>query len=468
MADVLRLDGSPTKRFFVEMLPRDIELDDAILDLVDNSVDGAMRRARRERTPDEERYKGMWCRLEIDATRFCISDNCGGIPEKYFEGAFHLGRPSVDLDDDIPTIGVYGIGMKRAIFKIGRNGNVETRHPGFRRRVSYPRGWFDKKDWELEVSEINPDSEPDGVKIIVDDLLPDVADQFKKEAALNNLRSKLGLHFAYIMELGFCITVNGVDVVPQSVLLKNATTGGIVPFAFSANVNRVEVTVSVGVFRRLAKESEIQDETEIDGPRSLLEEKQTQKSGITVICNDRVVLVNDTTDLTGWGVGGVPKYHPQFRAIGGQISFKSDDASLLPISTTKRDLDTHTALYNMARNETMTGLKAFISLTNKWKRQEEKLNEQIDNAPAVDARSVVAALITRKEATNVRNLPGAKRFVPELPKPQGKSDSVWVRFERPQSEARRLGAELLEDPGAKPSEIGEAVWRDALRRYDSE
>lgn len=468
MAGVTKLDGSPTKRFFIEMLPRDIELDDAILDLVDNSVDGAMRRARREDTPEGDRYKDMWCHLELDGKRFRISDNCGGIPKEYFDDAFHLGRPSVDLDGDIPTIGVYGIGMKRAIFKIGRNGVVETRHPGFRRCVAYPPGWFAKDKWELDVSEIAPDDEPDGVKITVDELLPDVADQFGKEAALNDLRSKLGLHFAYIMELGFGIKVNGIDVVPQSVLLKSAVTGEIVPFAFSADVNSVQVNVSVGLFRRLAKESEIQDETEVDGPRSLREEKQTQKSGITVICNDRVVLVADTSDLTGWGVGGVPKYHPQFRAIGGQISFKSDDASLLPISTTKRDLDTHTPLYNMARNETMTGLKTFISLTNKWKRQEEQLNDQIDNAPAVDARSVVAVLVSRKEAVNVRSMPGAKRFVPDLPKPQGKSDNVWVRFERPQKEARRLGEELLEDPGAKPSEIGEAAWRDALRRYCSE
>ena len=33
----------PAKRFFVDMLVRDIELQDAILDLLDNCVDGAMR-----------------------------------------------------------------------------------------------------------------------------------------------------------------------------------------------------------------------------------------------------------------------------------------------------------------------------------------------------------------------------------------------------------------------------------------
>ncbi|GAB8979638.1 hypothetical protein OkiPb01104_48070 [Escherichia coli] len=36
-------DFSPSKRFFVSMLTRDIDLNDAILDLLDNCVDGALR-----------------------------------------------------------------------------------------------------------------------------------------------------------------------------------------------------------------------------------------------------------------------------------------------------------------------------------------------------------------------------------------------------------------------------------------
>ncbi len=35
--------GGPTKRFFVSMLTRDIRLSDALLDLIDNCVDGAAR-----------------------------------------------------------------------------------------------------------------------------------------------------------------------------------------------------------------------------------------------------------------------------------------------------------------------------------------------------------------------------------------------------------------------------------------
>src|SRR4051794_40593306 len=43
MADQDKAHANPTKRFFVRMITRDITLDDCILDLIDNSVDGAWR-----------------------------------------------------------------------------------------------------------------------------------------------------------------------------------------------------------------------------------------------------------------------------------------------------------------------------------------------------------------------------------------------------------------------------------------
>jgi len=301
MSELQPLVGSPTKRFFVEMLPRDIELDDAILDLVDNSVDGAMRRAIRENTPAEHRYLDMWCQIEMDGEHFRIDDNCGGIPDTHFDAAFQLGRPLIDLDDNVPTIGVYGIGMKRAIFKMGRSGVVESRFHSHRRRVGYPVGWFENEGWELDVSEIEQDERPEGVTITVENLLPDVAARFRQEAAVNELRSKLGRHFAYIMLLGFRISLNGVDVSPQNVALKSETDGNIVPFAYSATIGEVEVNVSIGIFRRLAKESEIQDETDVEKARSVREHGASQTAGVTVICNDRVVLTADTSAITGWG-----------------------------------------------------------------------------------------------------------------------------------------------------------------------
>ena len=43
MANII--EGSPTKQFFIDMITRDISIEDAIIDLLDNSIDGANRMA---------------------------------------------------------------------------------------------------------------------------------------------------------------------------------------------------------------------------------------------------------------------------------------------------------------------------------------------------------------------------------------------------------------------------------------
>lgn len=37
------IEGNPTKTFFIQMITRDITINDAIIDLLDNSIDGASK-----------------------------------------------------------------------------------------------------------------------------------------------------------------------------------------------------------------------------------------------------------------------------------------------------------------------------------------------------------------------------------------------------------------------------------------
>src|ERR1051326_5430154 len=108
------VDASPEKRFFIHMLVKDIELIPAVLDLVDNSVDGA-RGIR-----GDERFDDLWVRLNIGPERFAITDNCGGIDIGTARSyAFRFGRPW-DAVGVPGSVGQFGVGMKRALFKLGR------------------------------------------------------------------------------------------------------------------------------------------------------------------------------------------------------------------------------------------------------------------------------------------------------------------------------------------------------------
>ena len=70
----------PPKRFFVEMLTRDIDLADAILDLIDNCLDGAMR-VLKGNNKGPKPYHGFQVDISYDENNFMITDNCGGIPK---------------------------------------------------------------------------------------------------------------------------------------------------------------------------------------------------------------------------------------------------------------------------------------------------------------------------------------------------------------------------------------------------
>ena len=81
----------------------------------------------------EKPYDGYWAKIMATPEEFSITDNCGGIPRDLaINKAFRLGRSIEDLerDKDIATIGIYGIGMKRALFKMGRHSKVISQHSG--------------------------------------------------------------------------------------------------------------------------------------------------------------------------------------------------------------------------------------------------------------------------------------------------------------------------------------------------
>jgi len=190
---------TPTKRFFVEMLTRDIELEDAILDLLDNCLDGVARSQKKD--PSEIDYHGYKAEINFDKRSFSITDNCGGIPKDSAEYAFRMGRPHDAPDEHLATVGVYGIGMKRSIFKIGRNCEIATHHDnddGFMLNIN--EDWLDDDlNWRLPMQQLLlPDIEH-GTRIKISRILPSVSNEFKTTAFQTSLINKIIYAYSYIV-----------------------------------------------------------------------------------------------------------------------------------------------------------------------------------------------------------------------------------------------------------------------------
>ena len=101
--------ASPTKEFFVNMLVRDILLKQAIIELIDNSIDGA--RSMRE----ENQYFGLKISVTFDKDKFVIEDNCGGIPVDIAANyAFRFGRPKTVQSGNAATTGIFTMPIRAA------------------------------------------------------------------------------------------------------------------------------------------------------------------------------------------------------------------------------------------------------------------------------------------------------------------------------------------------------------------
>lgn len=473
MADTVT--ASPSKTFFVDMLTRDIDLRDAILDLLDNCIDGVLRQLK-DKEPDEpsdpeKPYDGYWAKITATPEEFSITDNCGGIPRDIaIKKAFRLGRPKEDLarDKDVATIGMYGIGMKRALFKMGEHSTVISRHSGDPYCVEISKDWLDDdEDWKLTLNDIDNtsvDLDSDGTSITVKSLHLGIADQFdtNRNPFLTDLKTEIANLFAPIIRKGFQVFLNEEIINPASLDIlfpKDLKQDeAIQPYAYKANVENVEVELAVGFYRGLASESELDSDRQI--PR------RTDNAGWTIICNDRVVLHRDKTSMTGWGMRNVPKYHTQFIAIGGVVRFSSNDSLELPLNTTKRGLDTSRPIYWQTLDRMMEGLKKFTDFTNQWKGQESETKRYFQEMVPKDVTRVAKAI--PQEAWNKVRKSEGERFTPNLPKPPHNKRKCRITFVRPKEEVEVVGEYLFDDAQATPADIGIRCFEDVLKKAKEE
>jgi len=455
-----KAEASPTKQFFVSMLTRDIGLDDSILDLLDNCLDGAMRIT----DGDKIDYSRHIVKIKLAKDQFSIEDNCGGIPrEVAINYAFKMGREQDDdRDSDTETIGMYGVGMKRAIFKMGRNALVRTRHGDDTFEVPITSEWLDAKNWDpLPINEPTNASErlpQSGTIIIVKDLYEGVVRHFENEAFENKVRTAISEHFTMFLQWGLKVELNDKPVEPVRVeVLVSSREDGPAPYVFRKAIDGVVVSITVGRNTNRALGDEEDDDAGFERDRSSV------TAGWTVLCNDRAVIVGDKSRLTGWG-DGLPLYHPQFAIITGIIEFRSKHADKLPVTTTKRSLDTSSNVWLESLVKMKEGMRVWIDYTNQWKNQANSEQQQArhweDARPMPLGKAIEAiALRTATKKSDEEGIEFNPKKNKVLPEPPSKTPSARrVTFTKPVEEIRLVGKALLDDENARPGDVGEKAF----------
>lgn len=384
-----RVDANPEKRFFISMLVKDIELFPAVVDLVDNSVDAARANA------SNGDLSPFSVDLEATPSRFAIKDNCGGLEAhiaRYY--AFRFGR-----GEDFPalesSVGQFGIGMKRALFKLGGSFRVESiaENSRFALAVNVEE-WARNSDpdWSFEFEYVDYDRgggiSERGTWITVDDIHPSVSADFGDSKVIGKLRREIAVKHEPALTSGLTITVNGRSLEAHVPRLLASTA--IMPINTTFTIPVGTDSVSVRIVAGIATARERDDRSDDDASQFT----EMTDAGWYIYCNDRLVLAADRSDLTGWGSAGAA-YHPQYRRFRGYCFMSAVDSSLLPWNTTKTGLDQDSPVFRRVQQELFRALQQVQAVINRAKteRQTRDSDEQQINAALEQSAEVrVAAL----------------------------------------------------------------------------
>lgn len=384
-----RINASPTKEFFIHMLTRDVQLSRSILDLVDNSVDGAHR--LRATGP----FNGLWVRIEIGKDAFSISDNCGGISVDIARNyAFRFGRPP-KAKDTPGSVGLFGVGMKRTFFKLGREFLVKSRckSEGFTLNVDVDQ-WLQEVDdstpgeWHFEFStvdeampEVNVDDT--GTIIQVKRLLPAVSDSFSLNTFISQLVNELGSAHSTSLDRGLSLTVNMIPVnfSPQKLFRSDH----LVPAFVERSYPRVQIDGVEGESLKVRLYAGIA-------------ERSYHAGGWYIFCNGRLILEADKTPVTIWGAPNeMRQYHADFAFFRGFAYIDSAQSSLLPWTTTKTGVDTDSPVYKIIQREMIEISKPVLTFLSDLAKQKESEN-QGDIIDEIAKNAIATAVAIRTDA----------------------------------------------------------------------
>ena len=411
-----QINAMPTKTFFVDMLVKDIPLERAVLDLVDNCIDGA----KRLRPGEPPVFAGLSVALSLNAEQFEIKDNCGGFDIGTAKDyAFRFGRPAKATTTDY-SIGQFGVGMKRALFKFGRYFEVHstTRNQRWSMKVDVD-DWEEDPDWHFDFDDIEDDlnnpEEECGTYILVKKLRPEVAARFTQSYFRRSLTETIRSHQRQFLAFGLAIDFEGTHLTNTDLRMR---TGG----HFSPAIE--EVTFDEKSDKPIAVRIVVG-----------LGESVPSQAGWYIVCNGRVVLSADRSEETGWDTvseqkEGIPKYHNQYSRFRGVVFFNCQSSRKLPWNTTKTGLDTSSPIWLAVVPKMLDHTRTAIKFLN-------ALDDEIEEYGRSSA-PLLGALARETSSLDVEKFQGARDFSwnknPRAPGPK----MTKIQYSREQAKIQTL------------------------------
>lgn len=440
MTELVPADASPEKRLFISLLTRDIPMVAAFLDLIDNSVNAALERYASRLTTaedyvailsDEQIQPEVEIRLTISPERIKVVDSAPGIALATAQRhVFKFGRSDGEENDN-DRLSVYGLGLKRAIFKLGNCVRIVSDHRtgGFSLDLDV-KNWarVDQSRWEFGLEPRPPAADEQcGTKIEVWELHPETVRRIGDGVFENQLRESASKTYAYFLTKFVRIWINNEEVRPENLRVgSNHASDG---FDFEG----VSCTVVAGLGTP-------------EGGRY-----RDSGSGWFVFCNGRTVISADKGARTGWGGSGLPIFQPKHRPFLGTVYFVSERADRLPWDTTKSGINEDSEVWQVAKRRMVQigrGVTSFL-----------------DSRYTDEGTEVAQTELTRvtQDRMDAMQASVAARRTFEAPPPRRQERTTMrVQYDARIGEVRSI-AEYLGKPSMSGSDVGRHTFQFFLR-----
>ncbi|WP_409070017.1 ATP-binding protein [Clostridium sp. FAM 1755] len=167
-----------------------LNLETAILNLIDNSIQAAGRLI--------EKYKGSKkynINVLINVSNFMIEDNCGGISKEQFKSIFKFNANK-------------NCNVKRSVLKLGKKIIIKSIKSNSLYTIPiYVNTWENKDDWDIYFKEEQiRDYFYNGVSIEIKDLYREIIKQFVSDKFLNKLVDKISKKYRYKLKENINLT----------------------------------------------------------------------------------------------------------------------------------------------------------------------------------------------------------------------------------------------------------------------
>lgn len=327
MADSINVATGFDEKLLMQLFTTDISAEECVYDLIDNSIDAARQKIQSQKYEKDDyglpsSYKGYKVELVISPSSVTIIDNCRGVSRSEFENStFIIGEQSTAEY----SIGFYGIGLKRALLKLGEkyeivsnDGKEEIQFSANRKILSQG-----KKTASASVSKstISPK-----LKIEITKIDPEIKAIISNKLWMSELKEKISRRYGIFLQKGLTLKLN-------SSLLK-----GIVPkVRIKGPVPSVDDTVDTVAGVNIHIKTGMHSKYRMSHEKSYSQaanKKLTSEFGWYVVCNDRIMIVGDKSK----NIGLTSQWHTEYNGFIGWIYFVAKDASDLPWNTKKTQI----------------------------------------------------------------------------------------------------------------------------------